>query len=179
MVLLQPHVNGQAGEAFESDVEVKQGDPASPELFGLFIETFSDFVDAMDKGTIAATCPRTGVLLHPCCDDTPKLEGADGPVSAISLLFADDINLLALSADRMNYLLALLSIYCDAFGMSVNTRKCELLVFHPVRARREVFESKVVLYRGERLVPKDRARYLGLYYSPPQIQKQVASLSFC
>jgi hypothetical protein len=37
-----------------------------------------------------------------------------------SLLFADDANLLALSAERMNYLLALLDIFCCAFGMKVN-----------------------------------------------------------
>jgi hypothetical protein len=111
LVQLQPCAGGQVGAPFESDVGVKQGDPASPDLFGLFIETFADFVDAMDKRGLTVRCPRTGELLPPCPEDTPSLEGMEGPVRAISLLFADDINLLALSAGRMNYLLALLSLF--------------------------------------------------------------------
>ena len=61
-VLLQPKVNGQLGAAFACGDGVKQGDPASPELFGLFIEVFADFVDAMDAWRLPVRCPATG---HP------------------------------------------------------------------------------------------------------------------
>ena len=77
---------------------------------------------------------------------------------------ADDVNLLALSPGRMNYLLALLAVFCEAFGMVVNTKKCELLVFHSVAARRRVLESQTpITYKGEVLQPKSRAKYLGLH----------------
>ena len=166
-VLLQPRVNGQTGEPFQSNVGVKQGDPASPDLFGLFIETLSDFIDAMDRRGLPIRCPATGRLWEPCTEDSVLLEGLEGPVRAVSLLFADDINLLALSSDRMNYLLALLAVFCDAFGMAVNIKKTELLVFHHVFAQRERAAALPVFYRGERLAAKARARYLGLHYGPP------------
>ena len=166
-VLLRPRVNGQAQEPFQSNVGVKQGDPASPDLFGLFIETFSDYIDAMDRRGLPIRCPATGKLWDPCTADSVLLDGVEGPVRAVSLLFADDINLLALSSDRMNYLLALLAVFCDAFGMAVNVKKTELLVFHHVLAQRERAAAQPIFYRGERLAAKARARYLGLHYGPP------------
>jgi hypothetical protein len=168
-VLLRPKVNGQVGEAFPCEQGVKQGDPLSPDLFGLYIEALSDFVDAMDRHKLPIKCPSTGVLLPPCVDDTPLLDGgAAGSVRLACLLFADDANLIALSSARMNYLLALLSVFCDAFGMTVNTTKSELLVFHPVASVRLACAAEGVSYRGQPLAPTSRARYLGLHYGPPE-----------
>jgi hypothetical protein len=154
---------------------VKQGDPASPDLFGLYIETFCDFVDALDSHGahgLPLTCPHTGHTWQPCRDDTPQLDigGGSPPLRLPAALFADDVNLIALSSDRMNYLLTALSIFCGAFGMSVNVTKCELLVFHPVRQMRARFathDDHAILCGGRRMQATDRARYLGLYYGPP------------
>ena len=166
-VLLQPKVNGRVGTPFSCQQGVKQGDPASPDLFGLFIETLADFIDAMDAKGFSVVCPESGVTLQPHQEDTPIVDGGShGAQFVASLLFADDVNLLALSAERMNYLLALLDIFCRAFGMSVNTSKCELLIFHPEQARRAQLEQDEVRYLGQMLAPKQRARYLGLHYGP-------------
>ena len=167
-VMLCPQVNGVAGEPFRCAQGVKQGDPASPDLFGLYIEILGDFIDAMDKHKVPVACPSNpSVMLDPCVEDAPVLDGINGPVRAVSLLFADDVNLLALSAGRMNYLMALLAVFCDAFGMSVNTSKSELLIFHASLAERERLKSYPVCYRGAALTPTYRVRYLGLYYGPP------------
>ena len=99
--------------------------------------------------------------------DSPLLEGAGGPVPAPSILFADDINLVALSAARMRYLLCLLSVFCTAFRMHVNVPKCEALVFHPVPAMRVAFASEPLVLNGQEIPVVDRARYLGLFYGPP------------
>lgn len=112
--------------------------------------------------------PRASSLLHPCVGAAPVLDGANGPVRLASVLFADDANLVALSAARMNYLLALLAIFCDAFGITVNTSKCELLVFHGSAAGRQKHASMEVCYKGQVLAPTSRARYLGLFYGPPE-----------
>jgi hypothetical protein len=82
----------------------------------------------------------------------------------VSLLFADDINLVAHSADRMNHLLRLLAEFCSVFGMTVNVAKCELLVFHASPVLREGFAAMPIRYMGEALAVVARARYLGLHY---------------
>lgn len=166
-VLLQPKVNGQLGTAFPCGDGVKQGDPASPELFGLFIEVFPDFVDAMDAWQLPVLCPTTGQLLEPFVADSPQLEGDGGPVSAPSILFADDINLVATSAARMRYLLCLLSVFCAAFRMRVNVPKCEALVFHPNPKSRTVHAAEPLTLDGQVIPVVARARYLGLFYGPP------------
>ena len=116
-VLLRAKVNGKLGDPFPSSQGVKQGDPPSPDLFGLYIEILSDFIDAADRHRLRVRSPTSGLLLEPCDNDAPTL---DCGLRVSSILFADDANLLALSAGRMNYLLALLALFCDAFGMSVN-----------------------------------------------------------
>ncbi len=110
-------------QSFSCAAGVKQADPASPDLFGMFVEILTDYIDAMDRHDMPVTCPHTGAVLQPCTHDTPTLDGlhgGPGPSCVPSLVFADDANLLALSAEHMNYLLALLDISCGAFGMKVN-----------------------------------------------------------
>jgi hypothetical protein len=43
-VQLRVRVGGELGDPFSSDMGVKQGDPLSPLLFGLFIDRFEQFV---------------------------------------------------------------------------------------------------------------------------------------
>lgn len=180
-VLMQVKVNGKRGTPFPSEQGVKQGCPMSPDLFGLFIETLADFIDAADRQRLWVRDPDTGELLPPCSDDTPTADGGQrGTLRLVSLLFADDVNLLALSPARMRYLLALLSTFCDAFGMTVNVSKCELMVFHGNAAVRERAEAATIKYRNQRLTPVQRARYLGLFYGPTtrvNVSRSAASLA--
>ncbi|GIL45204.1 hypothetical protein Vafri_2519, partial [Volvox africanus] len=48
-VLLQVRLNGEIGDPFESCQGVKQGCPLSPTLFGFFIESFADYLEAKDR----------------------------------------------------------------------------------------------------------------------------------
>ena len=166
-VVMRPKVNGKLGAPFPCEQGVKQGDPSSPDLFGFYIEVFAEFIEAMDKHELGIHCPTTGRYLPPCTEEAPVLGTGPASVRLASALFADDVNLLALSAGRMNYLLALLDVFCGAFGMTVNVPKCELLVFHPVLSERKRFSEQAISYQGQTLTPTARARYLGLFYGPP------------
>jgi hypothetical protein len=146
---------------------VKQGDPTSPDLFGIFIETLADFIDALDRHQLPLPDSTTGQLLQPLSQDTPLLDGADGPRRAVSALFADDVNLVATSLQRLQYLLAALALFSDAFGMRVNVGKCEILVFHRDPSVRASLAAVPVLYKGNVIKPTERTRYLGLHYGIP------------
>lgn len=136
---------------------------------------------AMDRHGVPVTCPHTGDVLQPCTRDTPMLDGLQGrpgPSCVPSLLFAYDANLLALSAECMNYLRAQLDIFCGAFGMKVNVPKCELLVFHPypaVRAARAA--DGLVCFKRVAMPVTQRARYFGLFYGRPASRRAGDALS--
>ena len=173
-VQLRVKVNGSLGDPFPSAQGVKQGDPSSPDLFGLYIETLADFMEAMDRHGLPVTA-ADGTILHPHVDDAPVLDGLVGPRRVVSALFADDINLVATSAARMNYLLAVLDIFCQAFGMRANISKCEALAFTSDPQLHAALSATPLWYRGSPIPPTVRARYLGLYYGPQQRGRSRAS----
>ena len=149
-VELRVKVNGKRGTPVESVQGVKQGCPLSPALFGLFIETFADYVDAHDR--------RAG------CVHNPVLGSRGVP----ELLYADDMTLLATNRARMQFLLDRLAEYCEAFGMSLNVSKCEVMVFAGTQASHEALmrDASGLVFAGQPLPVKDRAKYLGLRYGP-------------
>ena len=63
--------DGELGEVFVSRQGVKQGCPLSTELFGLFIEAFADYLDALDSARAresagdAADTPSYSLLRRP------------------------------------------------------------------------------------------------------------------
>jgi len=84
------------------------------------------------------------------------------------LLYADDVSLIATSAERMAELLGLVDLFCEAFGMRPNVAKCERLVFASDESQRiDVSTACEQLRLSGQVVPaKDSARYLGLVYGP-------------
>ena len=152
-VTMRVKVDGTLGDAFTSEQGVKQGDPLSTELFGLFIETLGDYIDAQDEGDHSA---------HP--NAAPRLGGM--PVSL--LFYADDISLLATSCARMGELLRYVEFFCDCFGMRANVKKCERLVFahSDITAARVSAQCERLRLKGECIPAVDKARYLGLVYGP-------------
>lgn len=151
-VELRVKANGQRGRAFDSVQGVKQGCPLSPMLFGLFIEAFAEYVDEYDRRSAqGGTYPPTAAG-----------KGVPG------LLYADDMTLMATIPARMQFLLDRLSEFCDAFGMSLNIDKCELLVFAGTQSAHDwLFRGAEALrFEGQPIPIKDRARYLGLRYGP-------------
>ena len=124
-------------------------------MFGPFIETFADYVDASDRA-------RARDSAHTVAD-SPMVDGHSVP----ALMFADDLSLLALSVGRGQWLLDRLAEFCEAFGMRVNLSKCELLVFAPPSARDTVCqEAEALRFQGNTIPMKSRVRYLGLNYGP-------------
>ncbi|GIM01087.1 hypothetical protein Vretimale_5926, partial [Volvox reticuliferus] len=160
-VLLRVRVNGDISDAFESCQGVKQGCPLSPTLFGFFIEGFADYVETKDL------CNPKGMYV----EDIPVVDSTRIP----TMFYADDLNLLAHNHRRLMCVLTALGEWCSAFGMTVHTRKCEVVYFHPDQKHR-LLASQILRvglrcldgnrYEFQEMKWVTRARYLGLYYGP-------------
>lgn len=144
---LQVRANGQLGLPFESTVGVKQGDPASPVFFGIFID-------------------RLEVYLARHCTE-PGAELAMRVVRA--LLYADDVVLTSESAEGLQEMLDRLGEFCTANSMFVNQEKSEVVVFggsqRPPGAERP---AAVFTYNGVELPTKSHYIYLGLRFEDGQ-----------
>ena len=106
---MRTKVGQRLGAEFTSTRGVKQGDPLSPLLFGIFI-------DRIEKW-LAESCPQCGVRV----DQFAAMLQA--------LLFADDLALLAYSPDELQQLLAALRAFCEQYGLEVNVEKSFVVVF--------------------------------------------------
>ena len=163
-VELKVHVNRVLGDSFFSFQGVKQGCPMSPTLYGIFGEGFADYVEAKDH------LAPDAMAAHDC----PISDDVRIPLK----LYADDLSLFAASHRRLMALLRSLREWCEAFGMSMNAGKCEVLYFHSdkviCKAMYTLGEYGLVFImvkeRGVQVMKslpwKDRARYLGLHYGP-------------
>jgi hypothetical protein len=102
---------------------LKQGCPLSPTLFGLYIDDFEECV-------LAAA--QRGMQL-----DLPSL----GSEAMPPLLYADDMALLATSAEGLQAQLGLLQQYCERWGLTVNTVKTKLLLLSGARTQQLALEA--------------------------------------
>ncbi|GBG00087.1 hypothetical protein Rsub_12907 [Raphidocelis subcapitata] len=133
-------VRAKAGAAlcapFDSTCGVRQGDPLSPLLFGLYI----DRVEAW----LAERTPDTGV----------ELVGSGGRLRV--LLYADDLALLASDAEGLQAQLDALQSFCNTHHLRVNVSKTEVVVFGlKCTAARWT-------YRGARVPTSPEFKYLGV-----------------
>lgn len=140
-VWIKVRAGGESSERFASLQGVKQGDPASPVLFGLFVEALHDMLERW--------CPGTG----------PTIAGA----SVLDLLFADDVILLATSPAHLQQQLDVLELFCLIFNMKVNLKKTEVIVFRPSRAPTWP-ASQVWSVGGEAIRVVDEVVYLGISF---------------
>ena len=109
-------------ELFRCTIGVKQGCPASPLLFGLYI----DQLEQMLKDACAP--PRhdggaAGMTNTPI--DAPDLMGILIPL----LLFADDLALFSLTHAGLQAQLDILQEFCKSRGLEVNVSKTKIMVF--------------------------------------------------
>lgn len=127
--------DGQLGPTFDSALGVKQGDPMSPLLFGLFLDGVERCVS---RGASGAGVEIGGQLCQ-------------------MLLYADDIVLLAKSARDLQQQLNALGTFCQDSHMRVNVQKTKVLVLNGGR-----HPNCAVSVDGSPLECVDSFRYLGL-----------------
>ena len=142
---MQVRAQGELGTPFVSTAGVRQGCPASPVLFGILIDRLEAFLEHH--------CAQHGVR----CASGSLLR---------ALLYADDVVLMATTADGLQAMLDALQIFCRANSMFVNESKSEVVVYHggdPCPRARIGFT-----YNGASLPIKDGYLYLGLWFKNGQ-----------
>jgi len=140
-VPLVPKLDGRLGTSIPSTCGVKQGDPLSPLLFGLFIDDFETWVKQR--------LPRAGARLT-----LEKLV----PL----LLYADDMVLLGQGQRDVQEMLDLLHEFCEDRGLEVNVAKTEVVVFHKEHVA--VPRHWQWHYNGTPIPRKSEFRYLGVIF---------------
>ena len=134
-------VGGQLGPPFKSCAGVKQGDPLSPLLFGLFIDRFHDFL-------MTRQWERPGICL--------------GGELISAMFYADDLVLMADSPAQLTQLLNALDVFCVASGMKVNAQKSEVVIFNRSQMHASV-PTPCWHIAGAPLKLSDEFSYLGIY----------------
>ena len=140
-------VDGVLGACFDSEVGVKQGDPLSSCLFGLFI-------DRLEKVFNDLLGQEMGVRLK--------------NMFLKVLLYADDLVLLAESATDLQAMLDVLSVFCRINMMTVNIKKSEVVIFNSLT------HDYTFTYDGHVLDIKDKFIYLGMLFEGRYDVKQMA-----
>ena len=129
----------ELGAPFESTCGVRQGDPLSPLLFGMFIDRL--------EGFLAAELPESGVEL--------------GGRLLRLLLYADDLALLANDAQSLQSMLDALHRFCGANHLRVNVKKTEIVVFG-ASPWRPPSDHRPWAYAGAAVPVSEEFRYLGI-----------------
>ena len=123
-------------DLFECGIGVKQGCPASPLLFSLYLD---ELEQKLEESAADIDCPEiAGILL------------------AI-LLFADDIALFSYSPRGLQKQLDILSRFCAARGLTVNVKKTKILVFEARKSSHTSF-----YFNGDIIDQVDEFKYLGI-----------------
>ena len=137
-VPLQAKCNGRLGTSFQSTSGVKQGDPLSPLLFGLLIDSLEQHMQA--------TCPGVGVLIRQQLLQV--------------LLYADDLVLFAESPESLQQQLDALHTFCLQKHLTVNIDKTEVVVF----GRKRYQGGFCWMYNNRAVQVSPTFKYLGLIF---------------
>ena len=95
-------VGGSVSAAFDVNIGVKQGCPASPSVFCLFFDRVQDFIAAHAPPSRRAHTPFLALL------------------ATFILLYADDVVLFADSPKRLQQLLHAFAHFADTNGMHIS-----------------------------------------------------------
>jgi hypothetical protein len=138
-VVLRVRLDGKLGPPFPSLVGVKQGDPLSPLLFGLFIDRIEAF--------LKSKLPNVGAKMM---DRIIQL-----------LLYADDLALMAEQHDEMQALLDCLQVFCEVTKLTVSIKKSEVVLFNKQSCVEVMPKASKFSYDGIPLKTSDTFIYLG------------------
>ena len=140
-------------ELFRCTIGVKQGCPASPLLFGVYI-------DQLEQLLLQANIPphhdgggATGMANPPI--DAPSLMDVVIPL----LLFADDLALFSHSHAGLQAQLDILHAFCKDRGLQVNIAKTKVMVFEHRHTECDPF-----LYDGSEIARVEAFKYLGIMF---------------
>jgi hypothetical protein len=136
-ITMQVRQGDRLSQPFPAHMGVKQGDPLSPLLFGLFIDRCEHFLNTQ--------CPEIGVHVSP-------------DLLVRVLLYADDLVLLSYDAGGLQALLNALHTFCRANHLTVNTKKSVTVTFGGD-------DPQAVMYDGVPLPMQDQFTYLGIPFS--------------
>ena len=147
-VRMQVRCHGTLGAAFEAGIGVKQGDPLSPLLFGLFIDRLEQYMrDQLSDCGVDFAATATFLLQV--------------------LLYADDLVLCAGSAEQLQRMLDCLQQFCTANCMAVNVSKSCVVVFNKAACpSRQIPEFTLLQSDGTRAaIPQcNEFTYLGIKF---------------
>ncbi len=125
--------DGQS-ESFECGIGVKQGCPASPLLFSLYLDELEKL---LEEAAADIDCPMLRRML------------------LAILLFADDIALFSYSASGLQKQLDIVNDFCAKHGLTVNVNERDILVFEPQKSSAPSF-----LFSGDIIEQVDEFKYL-------------------
>ena len=140
-------------ELFRCTIGVKQGCPASPLLFGLYIDQLEQ------------------LLREACLPPTQQGGGGQGtatpPIDAPCildqliplLLFADDLALFSLSHAGLQAQLDILQDFCTSRGLVVNVSKTKIMIFEHKHT-----DSPAFHIGGEEVARVEAFKYLGILF---------------
>ena len=128
-------LNGVSSKWFDIHTGLRQGCSLSPVLFNLYINDLALKVNAVGEGTDI------------------------GGEKVCILLYADDIVLLSDNENGLQSMLDVLSVWCKANEMSVNSQKSNIVHFRPPSINR----TNVIFHCGDEAISVlNRYTYLGI-----------------
>lgn len=116
---------------------VKQGCKLSPTLFSIYINDLANELKEINKGVQFGNC------------------------NISLLMFADDIVLLAQSAEDLQQMLNVLSSWCSKWRLELNLEKTKIIHFRLKSTKQTVFPF---MYCNQPVLVINRYKYLGLWF---------------
>ena len=155
-------IKGKIVNGFNLDSGLKQGSVFSPLLFNLFFGAIIDAWQVLCEGKgIPLMFKIGGNFLS--LDSLTKLAGVKC-VCVSDLLFADDAEIVASSAEDLQYMLDKFVEVTSAFGQEVSVKKTKVMVVHKRLLRKEelVFDLPLdIKVNGQSLENVDVFTYVG------------------
>jgi exonuclease III len=140
-------VEGRVGEAANTHTGVRQGCPLSPTLFGVFIDALEPWLLDQAPGVGVPLQTRRGVLRF-----------------LSTLMYADDIALLAVRPSGLQQLIDHLVSFCTYTGLAISLAKTKVMQFLPCRGPERHVPLHTFSLGSATLDNVDSYKYLGVHF---------------